>query len=346
MKKFNLLSILCAGIFTMLVTSCHNDPVSFPDFAYSTVFFAYQTPVRTIVLGDDTYDTSLDNAHKCEIYATMGGVYANKKTINIDFVVDNTLCNDLNFSDATPVTAMPASYYSLAGSKISLDHALQGAVGVQLNDAFFADPKALVNTYVIPLRMTNVVNADSILSGTKKVANAARLNPALWDIAPKDYVLYCIKFINPWHGNYLRRGKDVATGSGLDTTLTYHQKYVEYDQVVSMTSLSLNAVKVSLTTRNKGSLTNLPYDLQLNVDNAGKITVANGGSTSPTYTVSGTGEYVTDGDMWGGIKRDVMRLSYQVNFTGVKPTTHSFKDTIVIRDRGMKSETFVPFKYQ
>ena len=164
---------------------------------------------------------------------------------------------------------------------------------------------------------------------------------------PKNYTLYAVKYINPWHGNYLRRGKDAVTGSGLDTTFVYHQKYVESDQVVSMSSLSLNAVKLSLVVKNKRSLTNLPFDLQLNVDNAGKITVTNVANTTPTYTVSGTGEYVTDGDMWGGIKRDVMRLNYQVNFTGTAtPTTHALKDTIVLRDRGMKFESFVPFKYQ
>ena len=36
-------------------------------------------PVRTLVMGEDEYDTALDNAHKCKINATMGGVYANKK---------------------------------------------------------------------------------------------------------------------------------------------------------------------------------------------------------------------------------------------------------------------------
>jgi len=33
----------------------------------------------------------MDNAHKCKINATMGGVYANKKDITIDIEVDNTL---------------------------------------------------------------------------------------------------------------------------------------------------------------------------------------------------------------------------------------------------------------
>jgi hypothetical protein len=242
------------------------------------------------------------------------------------------------------VLPMPASYYTLDASNqiVIKPGEMSGGIPVHLTDAFFADPLSLKNTYVIPLKMTDVVNADSILIGNTIMTNPNPLIASNWVTRPKNYVLYAVKYINAWHGNYLRRGKDVATGSGLDTTLIYHQKYVEYDQVVSMSSLSLSAVKLSLTTRNKGSLTNIPYDLQLNVDNAGKITVSTVANTTPTYTVSGTGDYVTDGDMWGGKKRDVMRLIYQINFG---TTIHSFSDTIVLRDRGIKFETFTPFVF-
>lgn len=204
MKKllFILLSI------PVIFTCCENQSIEFPDFDYSTVYFAYQYPVRTIVIGEDTYDTSMDNEHKCKIYATMGGVYANKTRISIGVTVDNTLCDNLYFEDGTPVQAMPSNYYSLAAGQIILDKALQGGVEVQLTDAFFADENALGNTYVIPLRMTDVVNADSILVGSARVENAPRTNENLWDVQPKDYVLYCLKYINNWHASYLRRGVD------------------------------------------------------------------------------------------------------------------------------------------
>src|SRR5688500_1583258 len=151
MKRYKLLSILCIGIFTVLMMSCENQEIEFPDYDKSTVYFAYQYPVRTIVLGEDIYDNTLDNEHKCEIYATMGGVYENKKKIDIDFAVDNALCNNL-FYDAKfkfPVRPMPSNYYTLASNQISLDNNLQGSVGVQLTEAFFADTMALKNRYVI-----------------------------------------------------------------------------------------------------------------------------------------------------------------------------------------------------
>lgn len=60
---------------------------------------------------------------------------------------------------------------------------------------------------------------------------------------------------------------------------------------------------------------------------------------NPAFTVSGTGALVKKGDTWGDEKRDVLYLKYQVNFG---TTTHSFTDTVVMRDRGVKMETFNP----
>jgi hypothetical protein len=343
MKKLTFLSM----IMFLLLISCENKENVFPDFTYTTVYFPYQTPVRTIELGRDyIVDNSGDNARNCFIYATMGGVYSNKKNITISVTVDNTLPTNVKFGNAAGalVLPMPASYYELDPSNqiVIRPGEMSGGIKVQLTDAFFADPLSLNNTYVIPLKMTKVENADSILRGRPALTNPNPLIPGNWVTVPKDYILYAVKYINAWHGNYLRRGQDLVTGGGLDTTFNYRQKYVEYDQVVSMSSLSLNAVKLSLTTRNKGSLTNLPFDLQLNVNDAGTITVSTVENTTPTYTVSGTGKYVTDGDMWGGKPRDVMHLKYQVNFG---TTIHSFSDTIVLRDRGIKFETFNPYVF-
>ena len=53
-------------------------------------------------------------------------------------------------------------------------------------------------------------------------------------------------------------------------------------------------------------------------------------------------EFVKKGDSWGNQPRDVLRLNYQVSFG---TTTHALKDTIVLRDRGVKMETFNPFVY-
>ena len=340
MKYFNLLPLIFIGIFTLFITSCENQEVEFPDFDYSAVYFAYQYPVRTIVLGEDIYDTSLDNNHKCMIYATMGGVYSNKKRITIDFVVDNSLCNHLFFDSngTSPVVPMPSNYYTMASNQIVLDHNLQGGVEIQLNDAFFADPKAIANTYVIPLQMKKVVNADSILSGLPKVPNPVKCNPSDWDVQPKDYVLYCVKFINQWHGNYLRRGKDVISENGEARTNIRHKQYVENDEVCNIRTLSLHAAEFPVRIVNVNNEIET-CNLLLTFDDKDKCTVS---ALTNGFTASGNGEFIKKGEKnsWGNKDRDALYLDYTIQMNG---KTYDTKDTLVVRDRGIKMEIFTPF---
>lgn len=364
MKQIKFLSILCAGFSLLTLNSCHNQDVEFPDYEYSAVYFAYQTPVRTIVLGEDIYDTSLDNQHKCKIYATMGGVYENKKVIDIDFVVDNTLCTNLFFPNGSNVVALPSNYYTLGGSKITLDKSLIGAVDVQLTDAFFADPKALTNTYVIPLRMTKVTNADTILSGIPKIANAPKTNSAYWDVLPKDYVLYCVKYINQWHANYLRRGKDVSTEGTSTTTNVRHKEYVEKDELVKLSSLSLSSVEFPVSGHKNFLGTELGMKVNVNFSQDQKCTVSpavtayqvNDSVRVYNIVATGNGEFVKKGEKqsWGNKDRDALYLGYKLVYeveitypklqlpSVVQKITVNTVDTLVTRDRGVKIETFSP----
>lgn len=94
-KLFYLFSLLALVSFS----SCENGDWSFPDYGTTTVYFAYQYPVRTIVLGnDEVFDNTLDNQHKCMIKATMGGVYENQTSPVVDIEVVNSLCDNLKFS--------------------------------------------------------------------------------------------------------------------------------------------------------------------------------------------------------------------------------------------------------
>lgn len=347
MKKFNKMKklIFISLIIVSFFTACQNQEWEFPDYEYTTAYFPYQSPVRTIVLGEDIYDNSLDNAHKCKIMATMGGVYENEIDRVLDVEVDNALCDNLNFDgdSGNNVLPMPASYYSLDQSMQIVIPAgeIAGGIEVQLTDAFFNDPLSVKNTYVIPMQITSAENIDSVLSGETNIPDPDPRVVEDWAVAPKDFVLYCVKYVNPWHGAYLRRGVDVGTGnngnSALDTTAVYHNEYVERDQVVKMYTVSMDEVSLSLTTRDKGNPTDIPFDLLIKIDDAGKCVVYEPDTVS--YTVSGSGEFVKDGDMWGGVEQDVMYLNYQVDF-GL--STHAFTDTLVMRDRQVKFETFTP----
>ena len=253
MKLNNIVKTVLAGSALSLLASCHNAEQIFPDYDGGvTAYFAYQYPVRTIVLGDsETFDTTLDNEGKCIIYGTMGGAYQGKDIV-VDIEVDNDLVNDLYFEDGSPVKFMPGHYYDLSTTKLEYKGSHMGGVEVSLHDVFFADPDAIKNTYVIPVKMTNIVKgADQIFAGTPAVEGDTpwRTDASQWKVLPKDYTLYALKYINKWDGSWLRRGvdkiTDVATGN-LSTDVR-HKQYVENDEVMFLTTQSLNSVTFPMT---------------------------------------------------------------------------------------------------
>lgn len=341
MKKSYLISLIMLCAFS----SCHNQDWDFPDFGTRSVYFSYQYPVRTITLGEDEQvDNTLDNAHKCKIMATTGGGYSNNNNIVIGIEVDNALCgNDFQFRGTTdPIVPMPSEYYTLADNKIVIPSGqIAGGVEVHFTDAFFADKQALKNTYVIPLRMLDVQNADTILQGKPLVSNPKMLVASDWDILPKNYILYCVKYINPWHAVYLRRGKDVITGKvgheSLTREIVRHNQYVEKDEECNLVTRSMNEVELSLKAKDESG-NDIPYIVILQFDENGDCVVKD---DSDDYTISGTGKYVKDGDKksWGNEDRDVIYLDYEVDMPSMKYHT---KDTLVVRNRGVVKEEFTP----
>jgi hypothetical protein len=331
-------------LIVIVLASCENGTISYPDFDYQTVYFANQFPVRTVELGEDLFvDNSIDNQHKVIIKATMGGVRDNRKNIEIDFKVDESLCDELYFSTGDKVEPMPSSYYNLASNKIMIPSgSILGGVEVQLTDDFFADPKSLVNTYVIPLLMTKVQGADSILQGVPAVADPHRCIDADWTVKPRDFVLYAVKYVNPWHGNYLRRGLDQITRSdGSVTTFIRHNQYVENDELVKIVSSSLNTATLSLTINDISGIT-VPYNLILTFADDGTCVVS---SNSDAYEITGTGKFVLKGEKksMGGYDRNALYLDYDVKFKNLN-LEYSTKDTLVVRDRGVSPAYFTVIK--
>lgn len=329
MKKiFYLFSL----VVLISISSCENQDWSFPDYGTTTVYFAYQYPVRTLVLGnDEVFDNTIDNQHKCIIKATMGGVYDNNTTPTVDIDVVNSLCDNLTFSTGGKVEPMPSNYYTLSSEQIVIPKGeISGGVEVQLTDAFFADPKSIETTYVIPLVMSNVQNADSILVGEALVDNPNRCNAGDWNVTPKDYILYAVKYINPWDAIYLRRGKDIITSGGSTSTVVRHEQYVENDEVCELSTRSLSEINFGLT------LNSQSCNLVLTFDDNNKCTIT---SDTPGCTASGTGEYVEKGELnsFNNKDRDVLYLDYTVDLGSV---TYATKDTLVMRDRQVKAEWF------
>ena len=313
-----ILMFLSVWVWLML-TSCNKEK-DFPDFEYQTVYFAYQSPVRTITFGEDVFNTDLDNQGKIKIFASTGGVYFAKSDVNIGIRVDNSLLgNGMTFgAGGSDIIPMPIKYFSLASDKIVIPKGtLSGGVEVQLTNDFFSDPLAIKNTYVIPLRMTNVTNADSILYN-------------------KDYILYAVKYVNQWHGNYLRRGKDVFTGS-ISQTVSRRTLYVENGEIKKLSTKSMTEIEFPVIYKD-ASGANINCTLLLKFDNTGKCNIS---SLTPNITAGGTGEFKKRGEKnsWGNKDRDALYLDYQVNLPGFSVAS---TDTLVMRDRAVTMEVFAP----
>lgn len=377
------------GTLALTAASCYNAENEFPDYeGGTTAYFAYQDPVRTLVLGTDINDNSLDNAHKCQIWATMGGAYKGRDAV-VDFVVDESLCDNLFFPDAggnpsNPVLPMPASYYKLASNVINYDGDHRGYVEVQFTDAFFNDEKAVSNNYVIPLRMTGVNGIDHILTGTPRAGvTPVRTNAEDWDVLPKDYVLYCVKYMNPWQGKYIRRGADVVTENGATTTFVrkdmslvnsdlehYKENPVnQNDEVCGITTVNMKQAIFPVSLKRNASDASIPFNLILTFD-GDKCTIS---TDDVDVTATGTGEYIVNGTdkseykdyQWGSmngklVSRDILRLSYQASFKAGKylgkdkdgkdillanDVQVSTNDTLVVQTREANKKEFFSPKY-
>ena len=310
MKKILFILLAITGC---VFTSCENQDWEFPDFEYTTVYFAYQTPVRTITFGEDVWDTSLDNQGQCQIMATIGGVYSNDKDRTISIQVDNSIVDDITFADGSEIKAMPSNYYTLSdNNKIVIPKGkLLGGVTVQLTDAFFADPEATTGKYVIPVRMTDVQGADSILSGAPLVENPRLAVAGDWDVQPKNYVLYAVKYISQYDSWYLRAGTDVYS----DARGTVERKfdYIEHaQQVKTFSTIDKNTILWDFELKDADGIER-ECDLKLAFDASGNVTIS---SLSEGITASGNGTYAVLGEKnsWGGKDRDVMNLNYTIGW--------------------------------
>jgi hypothetical protein len=330
MKKILIFLLVIAAI----TGACENQEIEFPDFEYKAVYFPLQYPFRTLVLGDDRFDNSMDKELKFSIGAIIGGMYKNTKTWSIDYIIDPTLAENLYNGKIQRIYELPKQYYTLSPENTMTIPAgsFNGLIQVQLTEAFLDDPLAISGQYVIPVRITGT-NADSILSGVPIVENPKKIISTHWEASnqPKDFILYGIKYINPLHGNYLHRGKDVTYNASNEVIneVVYSQPYVEKDQLWQLTTTGRYVVNTNGVGINVGGR----YSMKLTFDDSGNIQIASV-SNSPILA-TGTGKYVKDGGEWGGQKHNAIFLEYSYLLGG---NNHIVNDTLVFRDNGVKFE--------
>jgi hypothetical protein len=333
MKNTAILLIIISAMFA----ACENQDKVFPDYDYNAVYFPVQYPVRTLNLGYDRFDNSMDRELRFDIGITIGGIYENKEDWTVSYVIDESLCDSLG----NDVKALPQNYYSLSpAADVTIPSgSFSGLITVQLTGAFLADPLSTGNHYVVPLRIT-ATSADSILTGLPLLAGADKRIISQWDpgAPPKDFTLYMIKYINEYHGSYLRRGVDFTLDGGgqITDTLSYRQKHVEEDQVVKLKTGGRYELETNFAGINTGS----ENGIRLTVDpGSGSIVVDSLPGSSYIVPETGSGQFVSDGDAWGGKSRNAIYLNYKYFDGG---TQHLVYDTLVYRDNGIMYEEFSP----
>lgn len=361
------------GVLSLTLASCYNADKDFPDYeGGTTAYFAYQFPVRTIILGNDIYDNTLDNEHKCRIWATMGGAYSGRNAV-ADFIIEESLCDNLWFLNefgqpSELVTPMPRDYYDIIGGNIiPYNGDSRGYVEIQLKDKFFDDPASIKNTYVIPLRMTKVDGIDHLYTGTPLAGTPSRTDVDAWKDPAKDYVLYCVKYMNPWQARYIRRGIDKVTDNGVEldpdvrkdvslvNTDLEHYKENPVNQNDEICGIATkNMTQCIFTPSFKTTGASVKCNLILTFDKNNKCTIS---TEDEGVTAEGEGEFIVKGTdraeykdyQWGSmnqqpVSRDILRLSYKVNFTD-KNIQVETKDTMVVQTRESNKKEFFDRKY-
>lgn len=311
MKKILILMIAAIWLF-----GCEEMP-DFPNYKYTSVYFPLQTPMRTLVLGDYTSDNSLDNNLQFNIGVALGGLRANDNDEWVRFEIDYSMVDGFVFSNGDTLEALPTKYYTTSpasGEKILIKKgSLEGKVLVSLTPEFLNNPGALKNKYVIPVKIIEASSGiDTILQGKPVVSNPNPMVASDWEIAPKNYTVFGIKYVNEYHGNYLLRGKDVIknpAGDVLDQ-IVYRTKFVENNEIKKIETFGAKQVLYSGPIRKSDvSLSNFSIDMAFT--DATNCTLTNIPGT--VIPISGTGKYVKDGGEFGGLKHDAIFLNYTID---------------------------------
>ncbi|WP_423126822.1 BT_3987 domain-containing protein [Gaoshiqia sp. Z1-71] len=192
-------------ILLAVLSSCgfEEDVVSFDK---TLAYFYNQNYNRNIVVGEGL---------NLKAGIMFSGLVNNNKERVVKYVIDPAVVTD------GTKTVMPASYYTLSnGTEFVIpkgEH--QGYVGIKIDStAFLADPKSLTGEYVIPFRLVESADVDSINS-------------------EKDYMVISVSYWAKQHGNYYYSGKTVRTSDAVVETLTYKNTSTISESIKQLTTV-------------------------------------------------------------------------------------------------------------
>lgn len=333
MKK--TLAILIPGI---VAVGCSNLDIEFEDFDYQSIYFPFQTPVRTIILGDESVgDNTIDLEHAFSIGVTIGGVYENEKerVVYLEFAPE--LAENVADEEGNPMEILPANYYSAEFGQVTIPEGeFAGRMRVELTDEFFQDPLSATTHYFIPVRIADAPG-DSVLRGepATSVDNPDPRVPEYWSVLPKDYTLFGIKYINETHGMYLLRGERTFTNTNEVTS--YSERFLSENSMVKLSTLSLTDSEMDIAA---GTFSGDFWAIQLTFNKENKtVTVSQKDET--TVSATGTGVYYTKDDSesesYNGKKHRTIYLDYTLQQAS---NIWTVKDSLVFADTDVVFEEF------
>ena len=221
--------------------------------------------------------------------------------------------------------------------------------------------------------MTKVTGIDRILTGKLRegldLSTTSRTNTEDWEVLAKDYVLYCVKYMNPWQGKYIRRGVDNVTEAGVTKQVIrkdfslYNSDIEHYSKQDPSNPVNANDEVCGIKTKN---MTQAIFPVSFQTSGASiscNLILTFSGNTctistdDENVTATGSGEFITKGTekpeykdyQWGSldgqpVQRDILRLAYDVNFkdNNIQVST---TDTLVVQTRESNKKDFFKYKY-
>lgn len=309
------LKLLIPAILLLALTSCKKYEDFATDFEYTTAYFSYQNPVRTV----------FSDKLEIEFGALMAGRRENNQSETVNYKIAPELLTNTSIVGSKVFKLLPADYYTLSNSETMTIPAGEflGKTVLKLNAGkFLADPLATSNTYALPLLITGT-SLDSVLVGNTTAG-----------IARKDYTIIVVKYISQFHGVYYQRG--LREKWGADGKLIDVLKYVnssDENEYVKNRVWNLNTINANtLVTTGVGenlSVTGKNYSFNINVAADSKVTIENN-SASLIKNITDLGNSKYDA------AKKAMYLNYQ--YVAADNMKYIMKDTLLFRNDGLKLE--------
>lgn len=293
------------------VSSCYDDYIK--DYDYSSVYFPYQTDVRTVVVGEGL---------KIAIGVDLGGVTSNKSDRTVYFERVDSLINpsvlttmqtglDYIKNAVTSVTTLkplPKNYYTLSDTSKFIIKAGETCGTITLNvdsNLFLNDPATLNAAYAVPLYIIQG-DADSVVNA-------------------KRYAVIGLKYENMLFGNYWHGGVTTVTdanGNVINTIKYYTTIPSPESKIWTLTTVGPN----SLVTNGYSDQTTKKKEMLLTLQGDNIVIATNAGST---YAIQADGESTFNRAKLLQNRKIYLNYKY-VNAAG---NTCYAKDTLTFRNR-------------